>query len=64
MAIDTPHLIEEEAEWLKFAFANMPSLLVKEADVLVVDEIGKNYSGTGWIPTLPGLSPRNTPTGD
>lgn len=54
VAIDTPHLIEEEAEWLKFAFANMPSLLVKEADVLVVDEIGKNYSGTGVDPNIAG----------
>lgn len=54
VAIDTPHMIEEEAEWLKFAFANMPSLLVKEADVLVVDEIGKNYSGTGVDPNIAG----------
>lgn len=54
VAIDTPHLIEEEAEWLKFAFANMPSLLVTEADVLVVDEIGKNYSGTGVDPNIAG----------
>ena len=54
VAIDTPHLNEEEAEWLKFAFANMPSLLVKEADVLVVDEIGKNYSGTGVDPNIAG----------
>lgn len=54
VAIDTPHLIEEEAEWLKFAFANMPSLLVKEADVLMVDEIGKNYSGTGVDPNIAG----------
>lgn len=54
VAIDPPHLIEEEAEWLKFAFANMPSLLVKEADVLVVDEIGKNYSGTGVDPNIAG----------
>lgn len=54
VAIDTPYLIEEEAEWLKFAFANMPSLLVKEADVLVVDEIGKNYSGTGVDPNIAG----------
>lgn len=54
VAIDTPHLIEEEAEWLKYAFANMPFLLVKEADVLVVDEIGKNYSGTGVDPNITG----------
>ena len=49
VAIDTPHLIEEEAEWLKFAFANMPSLLVKEADVLVVDEIQRGNWLTGCV---------------
>ena len=54
VATDTPNLIEEEARWLKFAFANMPSILVKEADVLVVDEIGKNYSGTGVDPNSAG----------
>ncbi|WP_337383435.1 lactate racemase domain-containing protein [Acidaminococcus timonensis] len=54
VAMDTPNLIEEEARWLKFAFANMPSILVKEADVLVVDEIGKNYSGTGVDPNIAG----------
>lgn len=54
VAIDTPNLIEEEAEWLKYAFAHMPSLLVKESDVLVVDEMGKNYSGTGVDPNIAG----------
>ena len=32
----------------------MPSILVGEADVLVVDEIGKNFSGTGVDPNITG----------
>ena len=32
----------------------MPSLLVGEGDVLVVDETGKNYSGTGVDPNITG----------
>ncbi|MED1467237.1 lactate racemase domain-containing protein [Bacillus salipaludis] len=43
-----PDLIEDrERELLKKAFDLMPSLPVDEIDILVVDEIGKNYSGTG-----------------
>lgn len=36
-----------ERELLTKAFDLMPSLPVNELDILVVDEIGKNYSGTG-----------------
>lgn len=54
VAIDTTHLIEEEAKWLKYAFQNMPSLLVGETDVLVVDKIGKNFSGSGVDPNITG----------
>lgn len=45
-AIPTEKIFEREPELLKIAFSNMPSILVKEADVLVVNEIGKNFSGT------------------
>ncbi len=38
---------EREKELLRRAFALMPSLPIDEIDILVVDEIGKNYSGTG-----------------
>lgn len=49
-AIPTEKIFEREPELLKIAFSNMPSILVKEADVLVVNEIGKNFSGTGVDP--------------
>ena len=32
----------------------MPAILVGEADVLVIDEIGKNYSGSGTDPNITG----------
>ena len=38
---------ERERELLRRAFELMPSLPIDEIDILVVDEIGKNYSGTG-----------------
>lgn len=53
-AIPKEQILEREPELLKLAFTKMPSLLVKEADVLVVDEIGKNYSGTGVDPNISG----------
>lgn len=53
-AIPAKDILTREPELLKFAFANMPKLIVGEADVLVVDEIGKNYSGTGVDPNITG----------
>lgn len=53
-AIDAGDILTREPELLKIAFLNMPSLLVGECDVLVVDEIGKNYSGTGVDPNITG----------
>ena len=47
-------ILRREPELLKEAFRNMPSLLVGEGDVLVVDEIGKNYSGSGVDPNITG----------
>lgn len=46
-AIQPEQVEEREKELLKEAFRLMPSLPVEEIDILVVDEIGKNYSGTG-----------------
>ena len=53
-AIDAPDIMEREPELLKFAFTQMPSILVGEGDVLIVDETGKNYSGTGVDPNITG----------
>ncbi|MGG3467995.1 lactate racemase domain-containing protein [Neobacillus pocheonensis] len=46
-AIEPEQIEERESELLKKAFDLMPSLPIDEIDILVVDEIGKNYSGTG-----------------
>ena len=53
-AIDAKDILAREPELLKFAFAQMPSLLVGEGDVLIVDETGKQYSGTGVDPNITG----------
>ena len=53
-AIDAGDILDREPELLRSAFAHMPSLLVGEGDVFVVDEIGKDYSGTGVDPNITG----------
>ena len=53
-AIPAEKILTREPELLKIAFANMPSILVGEGDVLIVDQIGKNFSGTGVDPNITG----------
>lgn len=53
-AIPAENILEREPELLKIAFQNMPSILVGSGDVLVVDFIGKNFSGTGVDPNITG----------
>lgn len=53
-AIPAEKILEREPELLKVAFRNMPSILVGEGDVLIVDRIGKNFSGTGVDPNITG----------
>jgi hypothetical protein len=53
-AIPAEKILTREPELLKIAFANMPSILVGEGDVLVVDNVGKNFSGTGVDPNITG----------
>lgn len=53
-AILAKDILKREPELLKFAFSNMPKLIVGETDVLIVDEVGKNYSGTGVDPNITG----------
>jgi hypothetical protein len=42
-----PGEFEREAELLELAKSLLPRLPVDDVDVLIVDEMGKNYSGTG-----------------
>ena len=53
-AIAAENILDREPELLKIAFKNMPSILVGSGDVLIVDFIGKNFSGTGVDPNITG----------
>ena len=53
-AVAAEEVLSREPELLRQAFSRMPALLVGQADVLIVDEIGKNYSGTGVDPNITG----------
>jgi hypothetical protein len=46
-AIQTEEIMHQEKHILEQARSWMPSLPVQEIDLLVVDEMGKDYSGTG-----------------
>ncbi|HET6947149.1 MAG TPA: hypothetical protein VFJ45_04985, partial [bacterium] len=47
VAVRPEEMIEKEKELFQRALAMMPRLPVEDIDVLIVDEIGKNYSGSG-----------------
>ena len=53
-AVNAEEIIEKEPPLLQEAFANMPRILVDACDVLVVDRIGKNFSGDGMDPNITG----------
>lgn len=52
--VSIDHWHEEEAKLLKKAKELMPSLPVKDIDLLIVEEMGKNFSGTGMDPNIIG----------
>ncbi len=52
--IPATEIENREKELLERARNLMPSLPVEKADILVVDEIGKNISGTGMDPNITG----------
>lgn len=50
-----PEEIESvEPALLRDAFAHMPKILIGECDLLIVDRIGKNFSGDGMDPNITG----------
>ena len=53
-ALDKEEIIAKEPGLLKEAEAHMPRILLPECDVLIVDEIGKNFSGDGMDPNVTG----------
>ena len=52
--IPSDDIAAKEPELLKYAFSLMPRIMVDSADVLVVREIGKNFSGSGMDPNISG----------
>jgi hypothetical protein len=53
-AVNADEIEVREPELLKEAFGYMPSILVESCDVLIVDQIGKNFSGDGMDPNITG----------
>jgi hypothetical protein len=47
VALPGPEILSREPELLELARANLPRLPVEKLDVLIVDRLGKNISGTG-----------------
>lgn len=45
---------EKEPDLLKYAASLMPRVLVDETDVMIVRELGKNFSGSGMDPNISG----------
>jgi len=52
--IPAEEIFEREPELLLYAKSRLPRLLLPETDVLVVGEIGKNFSGSGMDPNVTG----------
>ena len=56
--IPTEKLFERDAELLKMAKNEIPGLKLPEIDVLVIDKIGKEISGSGMDPNVTGRTER------
>lgn len=54
VAIGAESIAQREPELLQEAYALMPHLHESSCDVLIVDKIGKNYSGDGMDPNITG----------
>ena len=53
-ALTAPEIISEEPKLLARSKDYMPRILIEHADLLIVDEIGKNISGDGMDPNIAG----------
>lgn len=60
VALRPDEILEQEPELLNEAKKIMGHILIDNADVLIVDEIGKNISGDGMDPNVSGTLPRET----
>ena len=59
IALHREEIVDKEPILLERAKSYLPHLVIPETDVLVVDQIGKNFSGSGMDPNVTGtfLSP-------
>lgn len=55
-AIPRENLLRREIELVQIAKRNMPTLMIPEIDLLIVEQIGKNISGAGYDPNILGKS--------
>lgn len=60
IALTAPEIEEQEPKLLLEAKEKMGHILIPNADVLIVDAIGKNISGDGMDPNVSGTLPRET----
>ena len=56
-AIPAERIIEDERKLLIESKENMPKLLLQPLDILVVDQLGKEFSGGGMDPYITGRAP-------
>ena len=54
VALTPQEIIDKEPGYQEESKAQMPKILIGETDVLVVDKIGKNFSGDGMDPNITG----------
>lgn len=54
VAVDACDIEKEEPPLLQEAFTYMPRILVDSCDVLIVDQVGKNFTGGGMDPNITG----------
>lgn len=54
LALTTEEIIDDEPNLLAEAKESMAKIYFDPIDILIVDEIGKNYSGTGMDPNITG----------
>ncbi len=52
--IPAEDIFEREPELLRYAKSRLPRIMLPETDVLLVREIGKNFSGSGMDPNVTG----------
>lgn len=52
--IPAEEIFDQEPELLRYAKSRLPRILLPETDVLIVGEIGKNFSGSGMDPNVTG----------